>query len=80
MIRFIYALIIVSTFLVYNDQVFLSQYGCSRGVTGTPFFFVNGFPLPDAGSAIDYEGWRKIIDPLVGERDVKKEESLHFFL
>lgn len=56
------------------------KYGCSRGVTGTPFFFVNGFPLPDAGSAIDYEGWRKIIDPLVGERDVKKEESLHFFL
>ncbi|KAK0575622.1 hypothetical protein LWI29_003925 [Acer saccharum] len=36
----------------------------SRGVYGTPFFFVNGFVLPDAGSPLDYNGWRKIIDPL----------------
>ncbi|KAH6782752.1 Thioredoxin superfamily protein [Perilla frutescens var. frutescens] len=49
------------------------KYGCIRGVYGTPFFFVNGFPLPDAGSALDYEGWRKVIDPLVG----KKEEVIH---
>ncbi|XP_010266875.1 PREDICTED: uncharacterized protein LOC104604287 [Nelumbo nucifera] len=42
------------------------KYGCSRGVTGTPFFFVNGFPLPDPGSAIDYKGWKNIIDPLIG--------------
>ncbi|KAA8537482.1 hypothetical protein F0562_027090 [Nyssa sinensis] len=40
------------------------KYGCSRGVYGTPFFFMNGFPLPDAGSARDYNGWRSIIDPL----------------
>ncbi|PHT32556.1 hypothetical protein CQW23_28893 [Capsicum baccatum] len=40
------------------------KYGCVKGVYGTPFFFVNGFPLPDAGSALDYKGWRKIIDPL----------------
>nr|CAD1830558.1 unnamed protein product [Ananas comosus var. bracteatus] len=26
------------------------KYGCSRGVSGAPFFFVNGFVLPDAGS------------------------------
>ncbi|KAK4853328.1 hypothetical protein QYF36_007304 [Acer negundo] len=36
----------------------------SRGVFVTPFFFVNGFVLPDAGSPLDYKGWRKIIDPL----------------
>ncbi|XP_021756577.1 uncharacterized protein LOC110721684 [Chenopodium quinoa] len=41
------------------------KYGCSRGVFGTPAFYVNGFPLPDVGSPIDYNGWRKIIDPLV---------------
>lgn len=45
------------------------KYGCSRGVFGTPFFFLNGFPLPDAGSAIDYHGWKKIIDPLIKEQD-----------
>ncbi|KAL5723074.1 hypothetical protein ACHQM5_006518 [Ranunculus cassubicifolius] len=41
------------------------KYGCLRGVFGTPTFFVNGFPLPDSGSALDYNGWRKIIDPLL---------------
>jgi hypothetical protein len=44
------------------------KYGCSRGVFGTPFFFVNGFALPDAGSAIDYNKWRSIIDPLIQVR------------
>lgn len=41
------------------------KYGCSRGVYGTPFFFVNGFALPDAGSALDYDTWKNVIDPLV---------------
>ncbi|KAF9594420.1 hypothetical protein IFM89_031022, partial [Coptis chinensis] len=41
------------------------KYGCSRGVSGTPFFFVNGFLLPDAGSPLDYNNWRSIIDPLL---------------
>ncbi|PIA55421.1 hypothetical protein AQUCO_00700009v1 [Aquilegia coerulea] len=53
------------------------KYGCSRGVAGTPFFFVNGFLLPDAGSAIDYKGWRSIIDPLVS---TKSHERFHFSL
>lgn len=43
------------------------KYACSRGVYGTPFFFVNGFPIPDGGSPIDYKKWRSIIDPLVGK-------------
>ncbi|EPS73409.1 hypothetical protein M569_01354, partial [Genlisea aurea] len=44
------------------------KYGCLRGVYGTPFFFVNGFPLPDAGSALDYQGWVDVLDPLVTKR------------
>ncbi|KAF8410381.1 hypothetical protein HHK36_002909 [Tetracentron sinense] len=56
------------------------KYGCSRGVLGTPYFFVNGFSLPNPGSAIDYKGWRAIIDPLVGTKDQKREEPIHFFL
>ncbi|XP_031115947.1 uncharacterized protein LOC116019760 [Ipomoea triloba] len=41
------------------------KYGCVKGVYGTPFFFVNGFPLPDGGSALDYKKWKSIIDPLL---------------
>ncbi|CAL9094948.1 DSBA-like thioredoxin domain containing protein [Musa troglodytarum] len=41
------------------------KYGCSRGVTGTPFFFVNGMPLSQSGSELDYKEWRSIIDPLL---------------
>lgn len=41
------------------------QYGCIRGVYGTPFFFVNGFPLANAGSPLNYTGWRKVLDPLL---------------
>ncbi|MQL83689.1 hypothetical protein Taro_016173, partial [Colocasia esculenta] len=49
------------------------KYGCSRGVVGTPFFFVNGFPLPDAGDALDYGQWRGIIDPLLSENSRVRE-------
>ncbi|XP_057974269.1 uncharacterized protein LOC131162120 [Malania oleifera] len=52
------------------------KYGCSRGVYGTPFFFVNGFPLPGAGSAIDYNGWRSILDPLVSKLGAIEREHL----
>ncbi|XP_027355697.1 uncharacterized protein LOC113865392 [Abrus precatorius] len=57
------------------------KYAASRGVYGTPFFYVNGFLLPDTGAAVDYNTWRKVIDPLVGaKKSSKSEESLHFFL
>lgn len=55
------------------------KYGCSRGVIGTPIFFVNGFILPDGGSAINYEGWRKFIDPLVSEHPDNTAHGTHFF-
>ncbi|KAL9276381.1 hypothetical protein ACSQ67_026077 [Phaseolus vulgaris] len=58
------------------------KYAASRGVYGTPFFYVNGFLLPDTGAAIDYKAWRKVIDPLVStkKRSIQNAESLHFFL
>ncbi|KDP36880.1 hypothetical protein JCGZ_08171 [Jatropha curcas] len=56
------------------------KYSASRGVFGTPTFFVNGFALPDAGSTVDYLGWRKIIDPLVKANVGKSKDQLHFFL
>ncbi|KAJ7957910.1 Thioredoxin superfamily protein [Quillaja saponaria] len=44
------------------------KYAASRGVYGTPFFYVNGFLLADTGSSIDFNGWRKALDPLVGTK------------
>ncbi|KAL2895338.1 Molybdopterin synthase catalytic subunit [Bienertia sinuspersici] len=41
------------------------KYASSRGVFGTPSFFLNGFPLPDGESPIKYNEWRKTIDPLI---------------
>ncbi|KAG9442789.1 hypothetical protein H6P81_018643 [Aristolochia fimbriata] len=41
------------------------KYACSRSVIGTPTFIVNGFQLPDDGSDLDYEKWKKIIDSLL---------------
>ncbi|KAL6995902.1 hypothetical protein U1Q18_006036 [Sarracenia purpurea var. burkii] len=56
------------------------KYGCSRGVFGTPSFFVNGFPLPD-DSLADYNKWRSIIDPLITEQGIEREEPfLHLVL
>ncbi|KAJ9186413.1 hypothetical protein P3X46_001986 [Hevea brasiliensis] len=56
------------------------KYSTSRGVFGTPTFYVNGFALPDTGSTIDYNGWRSIIDPLIKAKKGKSEETLHFLL
>jgi len=40
------------------------KYGCSRGVSGTPFFFVNGI-LVQADPTWTLSDWRSIIDPLL---------------
>lgn len=57
------------------DFFSMLQYGCLREVYGTPFFFVNGFPLPDAGSALDYTEWRKVIDPLLNTHGMSEGED-----
>ncbi|KAG0450513.1 hypothetical protein HPP92_026881 [Vanilla planifolia] len=45
------------------------KYGCSRGVMGTPSFFVNGIPLPNYAFAPDYKMWRRVIDPLLLDKE-----------
>ncbi|KAG8057610.1 hypothetical protein GUJ93_ZPchr0002g23062 [Zizania palustris] len=49
------------------------KYGCTRGVAGAPFFFVNGFLQPGGGSPIDYSTWISILDPLVGQHGDRLE-------
>ncbi|CAN4095464.1 unnamed protein product [Withania somnifera] len=56
------------------------KYGCVKGVYGAPFFFVNGFPLPNAGSPLDYKTWRNILDPLFSPGGQLRTEKLHFSL
>ncbi|XP_015572482.1 uncharacterized protein LOC107260941 [Ricinus communis] len=56
------------------------KYSTSRGVFGTPTFYINGFVLPDAGSTLDYNGWRKFIDPLINAKKGKSEEHVHLSL
>ncbi|XP_073147827.1 uncharacterized protein [Henckelia pumila] len=51
------------------------EYGCIRGVYGTPFFFVNGLPLTDVGSELSYEEWRRVIDPLVNKYGIGRGSS-----
>lgn len=40
------------------------KYGCSRGVAGTPWFFINGVPL-SADPTWDINAWSQVIDPLL---------------
>ncbi|KAJ0255897.1 Thioredoxin-like_fold domain-containing protein [Hirschfeldia incana] len=46
------------------------KYSASRGVYGTPTFYVNGFVLPDDPSS--FGGWKKIIDSLVQPHKVER--------
>lgn len=70
--------VIVSAILqvVHIHYVSSLQYSASRGVTGTPTFYVNGFVLPDAGSPLDYNAWRRIIDPLISAKGKGSEHYL----
>ncbi|VAH41233.1 unnamed protein product [Triticum turgidum subsp. durum] len=43
------------------------KFGCARGVTGTPYYFVNGIPLVDLDFPLDYDKWVSTLDPLVGK-------------
>ncbi|XP_074325389.1 uncharacterized protein LOC141663455 [Apium graveolens] len=55
------------------------KYGCSRGVFGAPFFFVNGFVLPNPGSPVDYKTWRSIIDPLLDKNGIQRLDHVQFY-
>ncbi|KAJ3692825.1 hypothetical protein LUZ60_011920 [Juncus effusus] len=52
------------------------RYGCSREVQGAPFFFVNGFLLPGAGSPLSYAEWMNILQPLLEKKLAKNEDQL----
>eukprot|EP00252_Welwitschia_mirabilis_P006366 TRINITY_DN1721_c0_g1_i2.p1 TRINITY_DN1721_c0_g1~~TRINITY_DN1721_c0_g1_i2.p1 ORF type:complete len:221 (-),score=7.39 TRINITY_DN1721_c0_g1_i2:230-892(-) len=40
------------------------KYGCSRAVTGTPYFFINGMPFV-SDETLDYSKWKTMIDSLL---------------
>mgnify|MGYP005991106157 CR=1 FL=1 len=42
------------------------KYGCSRGVSGTPFFFVNGVLAP-ADASWSLQQWQALLDPLIND-------------
>ncbi|KAF8030365.1 hypothetical protein BT93_E2719 [Corymbia citriodora subsp. variegata] len=48
------------------------KYSTSKGVSATPSFFLNGFILPNAGSPINYKGWRGFIDPLIAAQGQRR--------
>lgn len=60
--------------------LFCLQYSVSRGASATPTFYVNGFELPGAGSPMDFEEWRKTIDPLVKPQEVDVRDTFLSFL
>lgn len=41
------------------------QYGCSRGVVGTPTYLVNGVTVGGADESWSVNEWAKVFDPLV---------------
>ncbi|KAL4284503.1 hypothetical protein GQ457_16G012680 [Hibiscus cannabinus] len=55
------------------------KYSASRGVYGTPTFYINGFVLPGSGSTIDYKGWRSFIDPLLLGQTRNRDDLPHLF-
>jgi len=50
------------------------EYGCTRGVSGTPMFFINGFMIA-ADSSWSFDDWRQVIDPLLGNAPVRTTRS-----
>nr|XP_058943025.1 uncharacterized protein LOC131771270 [Pocillopora verrucosa] len=50
----------------YNEHTRISwKYGCSRTVSGTPFFFLNGVFVSQVSAAWTVEEWKQLIDPLL---------------
>lgn len=40
------------------------KYGCSKGVSGTPFYFVNGVLQGDAEAYWTFQQWKEILKPI----------------
>jgi hypothetical protein len=43
----------------------MMQYGCSRGVVGTPTFLVNGVAVAGADESWSVDEWAKVLDPIM---------------
>lgn len=72
-------IVLLSFICAIHALSFILQYSATRGVSGTPTFFVNGFVLPNAGSPLDYNGWRNVIDPLVSAKASEDDDLVHLF-
>ncbi|CAN1824699.1 hypothetical protein LINPERHAP1_LOCUS30871 [Linum perenne] len=56
------------------------KFSASRGIYGTPSFLVNGFAVPDNGSPLDFNGWKKIIDPLIVKNKDGQFDLMRIFI
>ncbi|XP_072014197.1 uncharacterized protein [Amphiura filiformis] len=54
-----------------SDARIMWKYSCSRTVSGTPQFLVNGVSVA-ASSSWTFDDWKSIIDPLLGKRFITK--------
>ena len=45
------------------------KYGCSRGVSGTPTFFVNDVVVPEA-SGFSFDDWNKFLQSLISKKSM----------
>lgn len=49
------------------------KYTCSRSVSGTPMYTLNGVPF-DADAEWSFEDWKKVVDPLVKANHAKSSD------
>ena len=52
--------------LIDHRSRYAWKYACSRGITGTPQFLINGVQVPDA-SGFNPQEWKKFLDDLLNE-------------
>uniref|UniRef100_K3WIJ4 Thioredoxin-like fold domain-containing protein n=1 Tax=Globisporangium ultimum (strain ATCC 200006 / CBS 805.95 / DAOM BR144) TaxID=431595 RepID=K3WIJ4_GLOUD len=52
------------------------KYTCTRTMSGTPMYTLNGVPFEAADSEWSFDDWFKVIDPLVANKKKKSEEAL----
>jgi hypothetical protein len=52
------------------------KYTCSRGISGTPMYTLNGVPFNEADSDWSFEQWRKVIEPLVNANQEEEEQEM----
>lgn len=49
------------------------DYACTRGVSGTPMYTLNGVPFELADSSWDFQDWFSAVDPLVQANKAVRE-------